>query len=127
MVQISSTELESRHPVLEVISRLDFVFAKTMADMPHEYTVRRKARDDADYVALYNAIMNDGVIEYWRYGNRFKPARYLYLGNYRYWSMSARRSDKDGRHPLSLPRHINRSTIEAAEPLRQAGLLRSEP
>jgi hypothetical protein len=48
-----------------------------MPHMPHEYTVRDKAPDDADYVGLYEAIMRDGVIHWWRR----QHARYLYPGD----------------------------------------------
>jgi hypothetical protein len=108
---------------LEIISRLDFVFAKTMPEMPHEYTVRKRARDDADYVALYEAIMHDGELEYWgKDGKNFYPARYLYPGDgYCYWSMSAWRNDTEGRHPLEISRHINRNTLVETEKLRRNG------
>jgi hypothetical protein len=53
-------------PILEVIARLPFVFARTMPHMPHEYTLRATAPNDTDYVALYQAIMRDGVIHWWR-------------------------------------------------------------
>jgi hypothetical protein len=106
--------------ILAVIGRLSFQFAHTMADLPHEYTVRRKAQDDADYVALYEAIMAHGVLERWR----GKKARYLYPGDgWRYWSMSARRSNKEGRHPLEISRHINRHRLEETAKLRAAGLI----
>lgn len=100
-----------------------------MPELPHEYTVRKKARDDADYVALYDAIMAEGVIEYWgKDGKRFYPARYFYPGDgWCYWSMSAWRSDPEGRHPLPISRHINRGRIEEREKLRAEGLLVSEP
>ena len=114
--------------ILEVIARLDFVFARTMPEWPHEYTTRRKARDDADYIALYEAIMQ-GQIEWWRadLGKRLKPARYLYPGDgWRYWSMSAFRSDREGRHPLAVSRHINRHHLEETARLREAGLIVTE-
>ena len=97
-------EPQPQHPVLEAIARLDWVFAKTMPEWPHEYSVRRKAWDEADYVALWNAIMTDGVVMGWRYGTRYTPCRYLYPGDgWRYWSMSARRSiDNEGHHPLEI-------------------------
>jgi hypothetical protein len=114
-------DLERQMPdILAVIGRLAFQFAHTMPDLPHEYTVRRKAQNDADYVALYEAIMERGVIELWK----GKIARYLYPGDgWRYWSMSARRSNREGRHPLEISRHINRHRIEETEKLRAAGLI----
>src|SRR5580693_3989805 len=108
--------------ILAVIGRLAFQFAHTMPELPHEYTVRRKAQNDADYVALYEAIMDRGVLELW--GEKPKIARYLYPGDgWRYWSMSARRSNREGRHPLEISRHINRHRIEETEKLRAAGLI----
>ena len=99
---------------VDAIARLEFVFAKTMPHMPHEYTVRKKAADDRDYVALYKAIMFDGTVQ--RY--RGKAARYLYPGDgWRYWSMSSKRSDAYARHPLWVSRHINRNKIEETEHL----------
>jgi hypothetical protein len=113
---------EKMPDILAVIARLSFQLARTMPELPHEYTVRRKAQDDADYVALFEAIMQRGVLERW--GQNRKLARYLYPGDgWRYWSMSARRSDKEGRHPLEISRHINRHRVEEADKLRLAGLI----
>lgn len=106
--------------ILARIARLRFVFARTMPDLPHEYTVRKRAADDADYVALYEAIMRDGVIEWWRN----KHARYLYPGDgWCYWSMSSKRSDENAWHPLIVSRHINRYQIEERNKLIAVGLV----
>jgi hypothetical protein len=60
---------------------------------------------------------SSGILERWE--PHRKPARYLYPGDgWRYWSMSARRSDREGRHPLEISRHINRHRIEEAQKLR---------
>jgi hypothetical protein len=117
--------------VLDVIGRLKFVYAKTMPLVPHEYTVRLKAENDADYIALYETIMREGVIEFWRgcdgklKNHQCRPARYLYPGDgWRYWSMSPKRTVKpfeDGRHPLAIARHVNRCTIEEVDRLRKRG------
>ena len=115
--------------VLDAIGRLTFVFAKTMPDVPHEYTVRLKAEDDADYVAIYDCIMRDGVIAFWR-GCEGKiknprPARYLCPGDgWWYWSMSPMRTVKpyeEGRHPLFLSHHVNRCTLAAWDNLIARG------
>ena len=110
--------------ILATIGRLSFRVAKTMPQIPHQYTVRHEADDEADYVALHNAIGADGVIEYW-YGRRAlggkpiergrgRPMRYLYPGDgWRYWYMSG----------LTRSRIINRNRVEDAERLRQVGLL----
>jgi hypothetical protein len=123
-----------RGDVLDAIGRLDFIFAKTMPDVPHEYTLRLKTTNDADYVALYDCIMRDGVIAFWR-GREGKikncrPARYLCPGDgWWYWSMSAGRTIKpyhEGRHPLFLSHHINRCTLEAWERLCARGWIFTE-
>jgi hypothetical protein len=110
--------------ILATIARLSFVFAKTMPTLPHEYTERRKAKNDADYVALYEAIMHDGTIEWWRR----RPARYLYPGDgWRYWSMSPKRSDVNAWHPLYVSRHINRHRIEDTHIFLATGLFSLVP
>ena len=110
-----------RGDILSVIPRLQFVFAKTMPDVPHEYTLRLRTENDADYVALYDAIMHNGIIAFWHGRDaKFKnsrPARYLQPGDgWWYWSMSPKRTVppyEEGRHPLFLSHHINRCTHEA--------------
>jgi hypothetical protein len=81
------------------LSRLTFKFAKTMPDIPHEYTVRTTA-NEADFVALFRAVRENGVWEKWG-GRRY---RYWYAGNgFKYWAM-----------PDDLPRCqvINRAKVE---------------
>ena len=110
--------------ILAVIGRLSFRIAKTMPQIPHQYTVRQEAAAEADYVALHRAIRADGVIEFWHgrkvSGNQpiecgtGRPMRYLYPGDgWRYWYMS----------DLPRSRIINRNRIEDAERLRQEGLI----
>jgi len=71
--------------ILQVIGQLSFRVAKTMIEIPHEYTVRDEA-NEAAYVALFNAIAADGVFERWR-GRR---KRYLYPGDgWKYWAMTS--------------------------------------
>jgi hypothetical protein len=48
--------------ILVVIGRLAFRFAKTMPQMPHEYAVR-SAENEADFVALFEAVQAHGVRE----------------------------------------------------------------
>lgn len=110
--------------ILAVIARLSFSVAKTMPQIPHQYTVRGKTADESDYVALHNAIRSRGVIERW-HGRKVqrskpidrgpgRPMRYLYPGDgWRYWYMS----------DLSRSKIINRNRIEDAELLRQRGLI----
>ena len=106
--------------ILAAISRLSWTFAWTLADMPerggrHEYTTRRKAADENDYIALFNVIQTRGVIERWK----GRPGLYLYPGDgWRYWDLTAKMKAK-----LEYSRHINCNRIEEAEKLRKAGLI----
>jgi hypothetical protein len=106
--------------ILAVIGRLQFKFASSMPQIPHEYTLRLETKADDDYVFLFDAIMQSKIIAAWQ-GTKGtvknqKPLRYLHAGGYWYWSMSSRRTvtphDK-GRHPLWLSHHINRCTDNA--------------
>jgi hypothetical protein len=118
---LNEFELEE---LLAVIGRLSFRVAKSMPQIPHQYTVRGTAADEADYIALHNAIRADGVIERW-HGRRVigsnpiergpgRPMRYLYPGDgWRYWYMSA----------LTRSKIINRNRVEDAEKLRKEGLI----
>ena len=106
--------------ILPVIERLRFKFASSMPQIPHEYTLRLETECDADYVALYDAVMQSDIIAAWQgtKGNikNQKPLRYLHAGGYWYWSMSSRRTvapHEEGRHPLWLSHHINRCTDDA--------------
>ena len=94
---------------LAAITNLSFRFAKTMPHIPHEYTVRSPETEEA-YVPLFNAIMADGVFEF--YNGRTK--RYRYPGDGRkYWAMTT---------ALSQSRIINRMKIEDDLPrLRREG------
>jgi hypothetical protein len=107
--------------ILDVISRLFFIETKTMPEMPREYTLRRKAPSDADFVALFEAIMRDRAIEYWKGNNgRFRPGRYLYPGDgWRYWPMTAKLAPR-----IEFSRHVNRNRVEEAQRLRELGLIR---
>jgi hypothetical protein len=71
--------------ILQVIGQLSFRVAKTMPEIPHEYTVRDEANEEA-YVALFQAIAADGVFERWR----GRKKRYLYPGDgWKYWAMTS--------------------------------------
>jgi hypothetical protein len=85
--------------ILAIIGQLPFRFAKTMPHIPHEYTVRSPETEEA-YVTLFNAIMTDGVYEYYK-GRRKK---YLYPGDGRkYWAMTTN---------IHASRVLNRMEIE---------------
>jgi hypothetical protein len=59
-----------------IIDALSFCFARTMPEIPHEYTVR-SSENETDYVALFNAIQEDGRTERYRGLQR----KYLYQGD----------------------------------------------
>lgn len=70
---------------LEIIAGLSWQVAKTMPEMPHQYTVRgRPPGNEALFFALHEAIASDGVfMRYKRHLNR-----YLHPGDGRkYWAM----------------------------------------
>ena len=102
------------------ISRLAFRVARTMPQIPHEYTCRPEAENDADYVSLFRAVMASPIVAAWQgiNGNmkNQKPLRYLHHDSFWYWSMSSRRTvqpNAEGRHPLWFSHHINRCTDDA--------------
>ena len=72
--------------VERVTERLEWTFASTMKNIPHEYTVKRlydKAKKN-DYEALFFYILENHYIKYF-YG---KPYMYCDIGGYTYWIMS---------------------------------------
>ena len=97
---------------LALIEQLSFRVAKSMPELPHEYTVRDRTDDarEAAYVGLFDLIQAKGVIE--RYQGRAR--RYLYPGDGRkYWAMTDVEPES---------RVINRMRVENdTERLRQEG------
>jgi hypothetical protein len=66
------------------IAALAFRVAKTMPEIPHEYTVRSPENEEA-YVALFNLIGERGVVERWgRYKNRYWDPG----DGWKYWRMT---------------------------------------
>ena len=83
--------------------RLEFRFARTMAENPHWYVVRGPA-NEADYVALFSVIQEKGVQE--RFGKR--RYRYWYPGDgFKYWTMTT---------DVSHSHVINRAKIDEIAP-----------
>jgi hypothetical protein len=62
-------------------------FAKTMADIPHEYVVEGKVDDSAGFTAMVQYIADHGYRARWRH---LPPNRYLELDGWRYWVMRGR-------------------------------------
>lgn len=60
-------------------------FASTMANIPHEYTLRRKAADDERFADAVNFIRENG------YEQKFysKTYRYFDVDDKQYWTMGA--------------------------------------
>jgi predicted TIM-barrel fold metal-dependent hydrolase len=111
-VTIPNTKLRE---IREAISRLDFVFAKTMPHWPHEYTLRYRARDEADYVLLWQAIQEFGGISNWR----GRPGPYLYPGDgWRYWDLTPKMNAK-----IERSSHINRAHLVHVKKLVEEGLV----
>lgn len=84
------------------LSRLTFVFAKTMPEIPHFYVVRT-ADNEANYLALFRTIRKHGKDE------RFQKRRYRYWypgDGWKYWAMTT-----DER----TSRILNRAKVEVIE------------
>ena len=61
-----------------------WIFARTMPQNPHEYTLRRDT-DSATFDAAVRFIREHGEREiYWG-----KPYKTLYLGDHKFWTMGA--------------------------------------
>lgn len=69
--------------ILSVIGKLKFTEAKSMKNIPHEYTVKREWLK-TEYETLYKYISENHYIKYfWN-----KPYKYCDIGEYTYWIMS---------------------------------------
>jgi hypothetical protein len=70
---------------LSWLDSLEFVFAKTMPDIPHRYVKRTPANEEA-YVRLFRTIQERGQ------PGRFRGRRYRYWfceNGYKYWAMTS--------------------------------------
>lgn len=67
----------------EMINALEWQEAKSMKNIPHEYTVRNKEHEQM-YVNLYHYIENNYYIGYF-FRKKYK---YCDIDNYTYWFMS---------------------------------------
>jgi hypothetical protein len=75
----------------------------------------KKARDEADYIALWEAIMRHGVVMCWR----GRPGPYLYPGDgRRYWDLTPKLHAK-----LEHSRAHQPLPVEEVERLRGPGLV----
>jgi hypothetical protein len=81
------------------VARAPWRFAKSMSEIPHEYTVRGQTPDDEfnEFVLMIRRV---------GYKRRFGKTTYTYLniGGHRYWTMGA---------PLGETTIINRALLRA--------------
>jgi len=84
------------------IAAHEWTFAKTMPGIPHWYTLRRKARSDADFAAFVQEIRFRGVVR--PFGRR--TFTYLDLDGWTYWTMG---------EPVEATTLINRARLPANE------------
>jgi hypothetical protein len=69
----------------DLIARNKWTFAKTMPQIPHEYTLRKNWNSEKEFVALVLYIREVGRQE--KFGRT--TYTYLYLDGYKYWTMGA--------------------------------------
>ena len=74
---------ESTEDISKIIKKLKWVEARSMKNIPHEYTVRSE-KYEKEYIMLYNYIATHFYIEYFYK----KPFKYCDIGKYKYWFMS---------------------------------------
>ena len=67
----------------DFINSQNWIFAKTMADIPHWYCLKSQCENPADW-GWFVRFMCDYGVESTFYGKTYK---YLYWGEYRYWMM----------------------------------------
>lgn len=70
------------------VERHAWIFARTMPQNPHEYTLRRNARKEV-FEAAVRYVREHGRMERFR----GRPYRTLYLDEHKYWTMGAPLAD----------------------------------
>lgn len=91
------------YSVCDLLESKRWTFAKTMAGIPHDYTLRDGWGNDDEFEYIVAYIREHGRQEKWgRYNHH-----YLYLSGYRYWTMSA---------PVSETVLINRARPQRSTP-----------
>lgn len=86
----------------DFISKHHWKFASTMPRLPHWYTLRRNARDDAEFAAVVEEIRKRGYTK-WAAGREWC---YLDIGDFKYWSCGA---------PVPETILINRTHVDPAK------------
>lgn len=72
----------NKQKVDELLNKAFFKFAKTMANIPHSYTVK-KTWDSQTFLDVVKFINENGVKE--RFYSKFYT--YYYANGYKYWTM----------------------------------------
>jgi hypothetical protein len=90
--------INDRESIEAILTGQKFTFAKTMANIPHEYTLRKNWASDQDFINVVNFIREHGKEE------RFfrKTFVYYYCNGYKYWTMG---------NPMDITRLINRAKV----------------
>ncbi len=84
--------------VVELLAQQEFTFAKTMANIPHSYTVRKNWKSDKDFVDVVLHMREHGIVEFFFK----KPYVYFYANGYKYWTMG---------NDMTITRIINRAKV----------------
>ena len=74
------TDIDEVHDILE---ENKWIFAKTMPETPHFYTLRRTWSDEKKFESIVEYIREQGIKEKFE----GKEYIYLYLGDFKYWTM----------------------------------------
>ena len=80
------TDIDEARDILE---RNKWIFAKTMPETPHFYTLRRTWRDEKKFESIVEYIREQGIKE------KFEGKEYIYLhlGDFKYWTMGEAAKD----------------------------------
>ena len=68
---------------IELLEQQKYTFAKTMANIPHSYSVRHEWQNDNEFVEVVLFMREYGKTEYFFK----KPFVYFYANGYKYWTM----------------------------------------
>tara|TARA_R110000803_G_scaffold28011_8_gene65115 strand:- start:6321 stop:6626 length:306 start_codon:yes stop_codon:yes gene_type:complete len=69
-----------------VLREARWTFAKTMAWVPHYYTLKKDWADQEQFVRAAQFLDDEGVMMTW---GQKAAKRYLDIGDWRYWHMSS--------------------------------------
>jgi hypothetical protein len=92
-------------------------FARTMPQIPHEYTLREWAPDDAEFESFVVLIREQGVVKPWPPERPRYRHTYLEVDGFDYWTMGA---------DVPLTTVINREWLADPKWLYEAYLARKE-